>query len=118
MKRTTINLISTLVLVIILSTILPWWHIMVASLVTGYLIPLKKFNIFLMPFLAVFLIWAIHTYWLSSHNDFILANKIAVLFQLNENPYLLILVTAIFGGLAAGISGLFGNQLKQIISAK
>ena len=116
MKATLSNFILTVVLVVILSMDLPWWHIMLASMLTGFLIPLKKIKVFLVPFLAVFIIWIIHSYWLSHANDFILANKIAVLLPLNGNPYLLIFVTAIIGGLTAGISGVFGNQLKQIMS--
>ena len=117
MKTTLTNFILTMVLVVILSMFLPWWHIMVASMITSYLIPLQKIKVFLIPFLAVFIIWMLHTFWLSYSNDFILANKIAVLLPLNGNPYLLVLVTAIIGGLAAGISGVFGNQLKQITSS-
>lgn len=116
MKTTLSNFIVTMVLIVILSMVLPWWHIMLAGILTGYLIPLKKFKVFLIPFLAVFILWMLHTFWLSYSNDFILANKIAVLLPLNGNPYMLILVTAIIGGLAAGISGVFGNQLKQLTS--
>lgn len=117
MKATLSNFVLTIVLVVIFSMFLPWWHIMVAGVLTGYLLPLKKIKAFLIPFLAVFIIWMMHTFWLSYANDFILANKIAVLLQLNGNPYMLIFVTAIIGGLAAGISGVFGNQLKQILSS-
>ncbi len=117
MRATLSNFVLTMVLVVILSMVLPWWHVMVASMLTGYLMPLKKSRVFLIPFLAVFILWMLHTFWLSNANDFILANKIAVLLPLNGNPNMLILITAIIGGLAAGISGVFGNQLKQITSS-
>ena len=116
MNTKSINFITTLILSIGLSFISPWWGIMVAAILTGYLIPLKKFAIFSIPFLAVFLYWFVYSYWLSNGNDFILAKKIAILLPLNGNPYLLILVTALVGGIAAGIGGIFGRQLRQLVS--
>ena len=116
MNTKAINFIITLILSIGLSFILPWWGIMVAAVITAFFIPLKKISVFGIPFLAVFLFWLSYSYWLSSGNDFILAQKIAILLPLDGNPYLLIFVTALVGGIAAGISGIFGKQLKQLIS--
>jgi len=116
MNTKTINFIVTLVLAIGLSFFLPWWGIMAAALITGFVIPLKKISVFMIPFLAVFLYWFVYSYWLSSENDFILAKKIATLFSLNANAYLLVFVTALIGGIAAGISGVFGRQIKQILA--
>ena len=60
----------------------------------------------------------VHAWLLSSANDFILAKKIAVLIPLGGSPYLLILVTGILGGLAAGVAALFGNHLMAVLSPK
>jgi hypothetical protein len=116
MNTKTINFAVTLLFSIGLSFLLPWWGIMVVAAITGFIIPLKKLPVFGMPFLAVFLYWFVYAYWLSNGNDFILAKKIAVLLPLNGNQYLLILVTALVGGIAAGIAGVFGRQFKQLIS--
>ena len=116
MSTKTINFIITLIFSISLSFILPWWGILLAAALTGYFIPLKRFTVFAIPFFAVFLFWFAYSYWLGSGNDFILAKKIGILLTLNGNPYLLILVTATVGGIAAGIAGVFGKQLKQIMS--
>jgi hypothetical protein len=116
MNTRTVNFILTLLFSIGLSFVLPWWGIMVAAILTGSLIPLKKLPVFGIPFLAVFLYWLVYSYWLSNGNDFILAEKIAILLPLNGNPYLLILVTALIGGFATGIAGIFGKQLRQLIS--
>jgi len=116
MNNKTTNFVITLLFSIGLSFLLPWWGIMVAAILTGFLIPLKKLPVFGIPFLAVFLFWFVYSFWLSKGNDFILAKKIAILLPLNGNQYLLILVTALVGGFAAGISGIFGRQLKQLIS--
>ena len=91
---------------------------MVAALVTAVFVPLKKAAVFLIPFTAVFTYWAVYAFILSSANDFILAQKIAELLMLDGNPFLLIMVTGVIGGVAAGFSGILGRQLVAIINSK
>ncbi len=86
---------------------------MLASFITALFFSLKKSAVFFIPFLAIALFWMVYAFWLSSSNDFILGKKIAILFPLQGNPYLLILVTGIVGGLAAGIAAIFGKQCAQ-----
>ena len=114
MNSKLINFTATVIIAFILSYFLPWWNIMIAAIITGFFVPLKKTTVFTIPFIAIFLYWTIYAFILSNANDFILAKKIAELLQLNGNAYLLILVTGILGGLASGISGVFGNQLRKV----
>lgn len=114
MNKNSRHFIATIVLAFILSFFLPWWSVMVAALLTGWWVPLKKAAVFFVPFLAIFLFWAVYSYILSSANDFILAKKIAQLIGIGGNPYLLILVTGIIGGLAAGIAGILGRQIAGL----
>lgn len=111
MNKNIINFIATLVLAYLLSLVLPWWSIMTAALATSLFIPLKKAAVFFIPFLAILIFWATYSFILSSSNDYTLAKRIAVLIPLGGNPYLLMLVTGIIGGLAAGIAAIFGKQL-------
>ena len=115
MKANTTNFIATLVLAIILSLFLPWWSVMTAALTTALFIPLKKAAVFVVPFLAILLFWAMYSFILSSGNDYTLAKRIAVLLPLGGNPYILMLVTGTVGGLAAGIAAVFGKQLSLVI---
>ncbi len=115
MKKNIINFIATIILALILSQFLPWWSIMLAAFFTSLFFSLKRGAVFLIPFLAIALLWIIHSFWLSSSNDFILANKIAALLPLNGNPYLLILLTGVIGGLAAGVAAIFGKQCLVLI---
>ncbi|WP_282044039.1 hypothetical protein [Winogradskyella flava] len=112
MNNNILNFIATLVLAIVLSFFLPWWSVMTAALTTALFIPLKKAAVFLVPFLAILLFWAIYSFILSNGNDFTLAKRIAQLLPLGGNPYVLILVTGVVGGLAAGIAATFGKQLS------
>lgn len=104
------NFLATLVLAFIFSLFLPWWSVMIAGFVTGLLMSLKKSSVFVVPFLAIVLFWMGYAFWLGNVNDFVLAKKIAVLLPLGGSVFLLILVTGIVGGLAAGIAAVFGKQ--------
>ena len=115
MNKNIINFILTIVLAIFLSLFLPWWSIMVAAFASSLFFSLKRFYVFLIPFLAIALFWIVYSYWLGNANDFILAKKIAVLLPLKGNPYLLIFITGIIGGLAAGITGVFGKQCSILL---
>lgn len=114
MKKNSINFVITIIIALILSQFLPWWSIMVAGFVSSLFFSLKKAAVFFVPFFAILLFWSVYAFVISSGNDFILAKKIAVLFSLGGNQYLLILVTGIIGGIAAGISALLGKQLSLL----
>ncbi len=118
MKKNIINFIATIFFAAILSQFLPWWSIMVTAFITGFLLSLKRTAVFTIPFLAITLLWIVHSFWLGNANDFILAKKIAVLLPLKGNPYLLILVTGLIGGLAAGVAGIFGKQCVTLFTNK
>ncbi|PRX54887.1 hypothetical protein [Flagellimonas meridianipacifica] len=111
MNKNVINFLATIVLAAVFSIFLPWWSIMTAALVTSLFIPLKKAAVFFVPFSSIFLFWAVYCFVLSNANDFTLARKISQLLQIGGNPYLLILITGIIGGLAAGIAAIFGKQI-------
>ncbi|MCD2258737.1 hypothetical protein [Psychroserpens luteolus] len=111
-KPNIINFIVTIILALILSQFLPWWSVMVAGFVSALFFSLKKSAVFFVPFFAILLFWVVYAVMVSSGNDFTLAKKISVLLYLGGNPYLLILVTGVVGGLAAGVSALLGKQLS------
>lgn len=116
MNKNSINFIVTLVLALVLSQFLPWWSIMIAAFISAILVSLKKAAVFFVPFLAVAVLWIAHSFWLGNANDFILAKKIAVLLPLGGNAYILLLVTGIVGGLAAGIAAIFGKQVSLLLN--
>jgi hypothetical protein len=115
--KNTVNFIATIILAVVLSAVWPWWAVMVASFVTAFVFDLKKVAVFFVPFLSIFLFWSVNAFILGNANDFILARRIAVLLTLGGNPYVLLLVTGLVGGLAAGISAVFGKQLAIVIKS-
>lgn len=118
MTKNIINFVATIILGVVLSLFLPWWSVMTAALATSLFIPLKKAAVFFVPFLAILLFWVVYCFMLSSANGFTLAKKISQLLEIGGNPYLLILITGIIGGLAAGIAGVFGKQIVMISKGK
>lgn len=116
MTKNITNFIATIILAGLLSLFLPWWSVMIAALVTSFGIPLKKVAVFFIPFLAILLFWAVYCFILSSANNFTLGKKTAQLLEIGGNPYILILVTGVIGGLAAGITAIFGKQLSAFRS--
>lgn len=115
MKNNFINFVITLTIAIILSQFLPWWHVMVAGFVSALFFSLKGTAVFFIPFLAIFLFWIVYSFWLTNANDFILAEKIAVLLPLGGSWPLLLLVTGLIGGIASGVAALLGNQCRLLI---
>lgn len=115
MNKNLINLICTVFLAWVFSMLdMEWWSAMLAATLVAYSIPLKGFNVFLMPFLGILLFWSCYAFILGNANDFILAKQIGELFSLGKQPYLVVLITGIIGGIAAGIAALFGKQLSVI----
>ena len=115
MNKNIINFIATIIIVLILSQFLPWWAIMVSAFATGLFITLERAAVFFVPFLAIALFWITYSYKLGSSNDFILAKKIAILLPLDGSTSLLLLITGVVGGLAAGIDGVFGKQCSILL---
>ena len=93
---------------------LPWWFIAIAGFVVAFAIPQKAGIAFLCGFLALFILWAGLSFYISNANDNLLAHKISVLFIKLDNPYALILVTGLIGGLVAGFGSLSGRLFKKL----
>ena len=87
---------------------------MTAALATSLFLPLKRAAVFFVPFLAILVFWGVYCFVLGNANDFTLAKRIAQLLPLGGNPYLLILLSAVVGGFAAGIAAVFGKQLSVL----
>jgi hypothetical protein len=94
---------------------LPWWIIAVTSAIVAFAIPQKTGLAFLAGFIALFLLWAGLSFYLSSTNDNILAHKISQLFIKVDNPTALFLLTGAIGGLVAGFGSLSGRLLKKLL---
>ena len=93
---------------------LPWWSIAIIAFIVTVLIPQTSGTGFLSGFLGIFLLWGILSFWIDIKNDGILAGKIAQLLPLGGVTILLVLVTALIGGLVAGFAGMAGSSLRPV----
>lgn len=111
--KTIVAIILTALLAYIGGIYMQWWSIAIAAFVIALLIPQKTGRAFLSGFFGVFLLWASLAWWINMKNESILAKKIATILPLSGNAYLLILVTAVVGGLVGGFVALCGAYLRS-----
>ena len=92
---------------------LPWWGIAITSLLVAVVVPQKAGKAFLSGLLGVFILWAGLAWWIDMKNQGLLSKKIASILPLGGSAILLILVTAIVGGLVGGFSAMSGSYLRS-----
>ena len=95
---------------------LPWWVIAIAGFAVAFAIPQKAGLSFVAGFLALFFLWAGLSFWMSAANNHLLAHKISMLFLKLDNPFLLIAVTGLIGGLVAGFGSLTGRLTRKFFA--
>ncbi|RYY40821.1 MAG: hypothetical protein EOO08_06745 [Chitinophagaceae bacterium] len=91
---------------------LPWWSIAVVAFAVCVLLPQRLLRSFLAGFLGIFLLWFGLALWLDTKNDQLLSRKIAELLHLGQSSFLLMLVTALIGGIVGGFAALSGASLR------
>lgn len=94
---------------------LPWWSIMALSALGALLFTSKALSAFTIAFFIITAEWLIYSWWINQNNDFIMANRIAQLFQLNGG-LILLLVSALIAGIAAGFAATSGALLRGVFS--
>ena len=94
-----------------------WWGVGVFVFLTGSLIFLSPGKAFLSGFLGVFLSWFFHALYIDMGNESILSTKIAALFGL-PSSLVLIIVTAMLGGLIGGFAALSGRNFRSVFKRR
>lgn len=101
-----------LVFAFILNVFLPWWSIALPGLIGAYQFKVKPGMAFVWGFLAVFVAWGGHAIYLHLQNDGILSQRIADMLSVGS-PWVVILATALVGGLVSGLAALTGSLLNS-----
>ncbi|MCG2616663.1 hypothetical protein LZZ85_20355 [Terrimonas sp. NA20] len=91
----------------------PWWSLALMSFLVAVLVAQRPGKAFLAGFLALFLLWGCVALWLDVRNKGLLSARIGELLGLGSSSILLILVTALIGGLVAGFAALTGSYLRS-----
>lgn len=113
-----ISLLLIIVLAFTSCLFFPWWSIALAAFIVSALIPQTPFKSFLAGFIALFLLWGVLSFWISHNNEHILAHRVSLLVFKMDNPILLIVITALLGGLVAGFAGLSGSFIHYFMDRK
>ncbi len=108
-----ISLLLTALLSFVACLYLPWWSIAIVAFIVAVLIPQSPGLSFLAGFLSLFLLWGSLSFWISNPNHHILAHKVSLLILKIDNPFLLMLATAIIGGIVAGFASLTSSFLRK-----
>ncbi len=111
--KTIITIGITAIFIYIAELFFPWWIAMTIAFIMGYLIPKKAFLAFATGFLSVFLLWLIFAWLINLQNGHLMASRTAAIFGL-PNAFIMALVSATIGGIAAGIAALSGYHFKQL----
>jgi hypothetical protein len=91
----------------------PWWVIAITSFLVGLLIHQRAGFAYLSAFIGVALLWAIQAFLIDSKNNHLLSTKIANVLPLGGNYILLIVVTALIGGLVGGFASMTGSYARS-----
>jgi hypothetical protein len=91
---------------------LPWWSFAICAFIVGMAVHQKAWKAFFSAFLGLAILWgALATYY-DIRNEHLLSGKIATLLSVGSSA-VLILVTALVGGLVAGFAALTGSFLRK-----
>jgi hypothetical protein len=94
---------------------LPWWSFAPVAFLVAFFLYQKPVLAFVAGFAALLFLWGGLAYWIDRQNEHILSTRIAALFPLGGDPYLLILVTALVPAIIAGLAALSGNLLLRYL---
>jgi hypothetical protein len=107
----TISIILMILLSFCACLYLPWWTIAVASFLVAALIRQTPLVSFFTGFIALFLLWGVLSFYISTNNDHILAHRVSLLIFKVDNPFLLIIASALTGALVAGLAALTASYI-------
>jgi hypothetical protein len=112
------SILALILLSLGLGILFPWWSIALAGFIIGFSLPQKPILSFLAGFTALFISWVGLAGWISLQNDHILAKRISTLILQQEQPMLLLLITALIGAFVGGFSTWSGSLVRRMFVSK
>lgn len=113
-------LLLILLVSLLLQLFLPWWIVCLVAFVLCVLRARSAGQAFSHAFAAIFLLWGLVALYKTVQNENLLASRVGEMFMMNftNNWIVMVLVTALIGGLVAGISGLAGFFTRSALPVK
>ena len=106
------NFVIIFIVTAILQFFTPWWTVALIPFAIAVWRPTTSLKSFATGFRAIALLWFFYGLYLHINSQGSISNKIAEIFSL-PNGILLLIVTAIAGGLVGGLSGLSGYFVRK-----
>jgi hypothetical protein len=94
---------------------LPWWTVALAAALVALVLDLRPLQAFLAGLAGAMILWGMLAMLRSSANDHILAHRMSQFILQKDSPNLLILATAVIGGLTGGMGALTGSLFRNLI---
>ena len=95
--------------------VLPWWSIALVAFAYCFGRPQGSGRAFLYSFLGVALVWFVYALFQHIQTDGILTSRISEVLKLPANPFFLLIITPLLGGLVAGFAGVAGYFTRQAL---
>lgn len=105
--------LAFLLMAAVLQAYLPWWIMPLAAAVLSFGFGMKPLPAFGLSFLLAALLWGGYAAYINSLNEGLMAHQIGQLFG-GLSGGMMVIVTALFGGLFAGIAGLAGSYSRTL----
>jgi hypothetical protein len=108
-----VSVLLTALLSFVICLYMDWWAIAIASFVVAVSIHQQPLKSFLTGFIALLLLWGGLSWWIDMKNEHVLSHKMASLLPFGGSVFLMIMVTALIGGLVAGFASMAGSYLRE-----
>lgn len=95
-----------------------WWICIPVLVVLSFFSTEANHSPFLWGFLSLFMLWGGYAAYFDTLNESILSNRMVQLFPLPQKGFLMVLVTALLGGLLGGFSASSGYWFRKVVAPK
>ena len=107
------NFFIIILVTALLQIFAPWWVVAIVPFLVFLIRQTSASNAFWTSFGAVSVLWMAYGFYLHFVSDGAMSDRIAGIFSL-PNGIVLLLISALVGGLTGGLAGLSGQLLRRI----
>jgi len=107
------NFIIIILVTAILQIFAPWWIVAIVPFLVFLIRQTSASNAFWTGFAAIVVLWMAYGFYLHFVSDGAMSDRVAGIFSL-PNGIVLLLVSAVIGGLTGGMAGLSGQLVRRI----
>ena len=94
----------------------PWYTLAIYACVCAGLLPVWRRGGFWFCFLGAFLVWGCYTGYIHFESEGRLSDRLGITFGVGSG-WMLVLLTALWGGITAGLGGWLGASIRRTLVA-